>query len=234
VRPTISIFFPMYNEEANIHASVAAAHAVLSEVSSCYEIIIVDDGSSDRTGQIADELAAADTRVRCIHHGTNRGLGAAIRSGLAASRHEVVVYTDGDLPCDLNYIKQALPLLEEADIVIGYRTAKRRETLLRTIYTRVYNFLIRRLFGIRVRDVNFAFKVFRRRAVDVLQLRSEGSFIDAEILAEAVRQGLRIAEIPVVYTPRTAGVSTLARPAVIVGIFGEMYRYWRRVRRSAK
>jgi len=234
VRPTISIFFPMYNEEANIHASVAAAHAVLSEVSSCYEIIIVDDGSSDRTGQIADELAAADTRVRCIHHGTNRGLGAAIRSGLAASRHEVVVYTDGDLPCDLNYIKQALPLLEEADIVIGYRTAKRRETLLRTIYTRVYNFLIRRLFGIRVRDVNFAFKVFRRRAVDVLQLRSEGSFIDAEILAEAVRQGLRIAEIPVVYTPRTAGVSTLARPAVIVGIFVEMYRYWRRVRRSAK
>ncbi len=233
MKPTISIFFPMYNEEENIRASVEAAHQVLPEISREYEIIIVNDASEDRTGQIADELAAADARVKAVHHAKNRGLGAAIRSGLGASRCEVVVYTDGDLPCDLGYIKEALPLLGQADVVIGYRTT-RRENLLRGIYTSAYNFLIRALFRIRVRDVNFAFKVFTRPVVEAMDLRSEGSFIDAEMLAEVVRHGFRIEQIPIIYTPRVAGVSTLAKPRIILRIFGEMFRYWRRERRLSR
>jgi glycosyltransferase involved in cell wall biosynthesis len=233
MKPTISIFFPMFNEEENILASVADAHEALARTASEHEVIVVNDASTDRTGAMADELAANDPRVRAVHHPTNRGLGGAIRSGLAASRYDIVVYTDGDRPCDLHYIDAALPLLAGADVVSGYRTTK-RESPLRAIYTRIYNALIRTLFGIRVRDVNFAFKLFKHEVVEAMDLKSEGSFIDAEMLAEAVRHGFTIAQVPIVYTPRVAGVSALARPAVIIGIFREMYKYWRRPKRSAK
>ncbi len=228
MQPKISVVLPMYNEEENIEAAVAMARRVLEPLSEGdYEIVIVDDGSTDRTGEIAEELAAADPRIRPFHHDTNRTLGATIRTGLTHSRGELVLYTDADLPCDLAYLNDAIPLLNEADVVIGYRTG-RRESLKRWLYSSAYNRLTRWLLGIHVRDINFAFKLFTRPVVDAMELRAEGSFIDAEMLAEAQRLGFRIAEIPVVYTPRQAGCSTLARPRVIIDIIREMFTYWRR------
>ncbi len=227
-RPQISLVLPMYNEEENIRTAVAAAEEVLEPITGGnYEIIIVDDASTDRTGQIAEELAEEDHHIRPLHHATNRTLGGAIRTGLSHSQGEVVVYTDADLPCDINHIAQALPLLNEADVVIGYRIS-RQEGLKRWLYSKVYNLLIRLFLKLKVRDVNFAFKVFKHQVVEVMDLHSEGSFIDAEMLAEAQRHGFRIAEIPIKYQPRQAGESTLARPAVILKIFREMFQYWRR------
>jgi len=220
----------MYNEEENLRPSVVRATEVLSSLAGdSYEIVIVDDASRDRTPQIADQVAAADPHVRVVHHPENRSLGGAIQTGLAASRAEIVVYTDGDLPCDLNKIREALPLLEHADLVIGQRSG-RREGPLRVLYSFAYNRLIRLLFGVRVRDVNFAFKVFTRPVVDSLRVESRSGFIDAEILAECLRQGYRLAELPVVYTPRVAGVSTLASPKRILEILRDLRAYRRRRR----
>lgn len=217
----------MYNEEENIYRAVERATEVLAPLTDgSYEIVIVNDASTDRTGEIADELAAADPHIRPVHHQVNRTLGGSIRTGLAHSKGELLLYTDADMPCDLGYLREALPKLEQADVVIGYRT-NRSEGVKRWLYSKVYNILVRWLFDIKVRDVNFAFKLFKRQVVEVMDLRSEGSFIDAEMLAEAQRARFRIAEIPVVYTPRIAGQSTLARPQVIVKILCELYQYWR-------
>ncbi len=226
--PRISIVFPMYNEEENIRAAVEAAARVLEPLTAGnYEIIIVNDASIDRTGEIAEELAADDGRICPFHHKTNRTLGGAIRTGLTHSRGELVLYTDADLPCDLAYLSDAIPLLDQADVVIGYRT-NRREGFKRWLYSKVYNLLTRWLLGLNVRDVNFAFKLFKREVVEAMELHAEGSFIDAEMLSEARRHGFRIAQIPVVYQPRQAGQSTLAQPRVIIKIFREMFDHWRR------
>ncbi len=231
--PKISIVYPMYNEQENIHQAVERATDVLAPITDeNYEIVIVNDASTDRTGEIADELAATDAHIRVVHHEVNRTLGGSIRTGLAHSKAELVLYMDADLPCDLDHLREAVPETAEADVVVGYRT-NRYEGILRWLYTKVYNALVRWLFNIRVKDVNCPFKLFRRQVVEAMDLHSEGSFIDAEMLAEAQRAGFRIAQIPVVYTPRIAGQSTLARPQVIVKILCELWHYWWR-RRGAK
>jgi len=222
----------MYNEEDNLPIAVGRATEVLSDlVGDDYEIVIVNDASTDRTGELAEELAAADPHIRPIHHEVNRSLGGAIRTGLAESRGDFVLYVDGDLPCDLNHLREALPLLEEADLAIGYRVG-RRENLLRYLYSRVYNCLVRWLLKVRVRDVNCAFKVFKREVVERLHPTSNSGFIDAEILAEAVRMGSRIVEMPVLFTPRVAGVSTLAHPSKILEILRDLRAYLRRRRKG--
>ena len=225
--------FPMYNEEDNIHASVERAGAVLGDlVGDDYEIVIVNDASKDRTGEMADELAAADPRIRPVHHEVNQSIGGAIRTGLKHSRGDAVLYVDGDLPCDLDHLREAAPLLEGADIVAGHRVG-RRDSVLRWLYSQTYNLLVRCLFGFRVEDVNCPFKLFSPAVVDDLELGSNSGFIDAEILAEATRLGYSIAELPVIYTPRVAGVSTLAHPARILEILQELRQYRRR-RRAAR
>jgi len=232
--PKISIVYPMYNEEDNIHRAVQMAQKELGlAADGDYEIVIVDDASTDRTGQIAEELAAADPRIKPVHHPFNRKLGGSIRTGLANSTGDIVIYMDADIPCDLAHAHDALPKFEQADVVVGYRT-NRHEGVLRWLYTRVYNLLVRAFLKVQVRDVNCPFKLFKREVVDTLRLRSEGSFIDAEMLAEAQRLGYTIEQIPVEFIPRQAGESTLARPSVIVKIMREFAQYLLRRKNSAK
>ena len=232
--PRISVVYPMYNEEENIQPAVEMATRVLEPLTAGnYEVVIVNDASTDRTGEIADELASADPHIRPVHHEVNRTLGGSIRTGLAHSQGELILYMDADLPCDLAHIHEALPKFDQADVVIGYRR-RRYEGWRRWVYTKVYNALIRLLFGVSVRDVNCGFKLFKREVIEAMELHSEGSFIDAEMLSEAQRLGFTIAEIPVVYTPRQTGTSTLARPAVIVKIVRELFQYWARRRTVAR
>ena len=234
MRLEISIVYPMYNEEENIHAAVAEATEVLAPLTEgSYEIVIVNDASTDRTGEIADEMAAADPHIRVVHHEVNRTLGGSIKSGFEHSRGDLVLYMDADLPCDVGHIREALPQMKHADVVIGYRT-NRHEGAKRWLYTRVYNGLVRCLLGVSVKDVNCSFKLFKREVIAAIHLRSEGSFIDAEMLAETQRRGFKIAQIPVVYKARVAGESTLARPGVIVKILSEFYEYLRRRRQEKK
>lgn len=238
--PSLSVFFPMWNEEELVLRAVDAAREVsgrlvaAGEVSS-YEILIVDDASTDATGKLADELADADPTVRVVHHEVNRKLGGALKTGLAAAEGDLVLYTDADLPFDMLDLEKAVRLLRiyEADIVSAYRLDRTAEGPRRAIYSFAYNHLVRWTVGLRVRDVNFAFKLIRRRVLDHVQLESEGSFIDAELLAKAQRRGFSIIQFGVDYFPRTRGISTLSSLGVIRKMLGEMRRLAPKIRRLA-
>lgn len=219
----------MWNEEAYIQRTVDAAREVADELVtsgsiSNYEIIIVDDCSTDRTGALADELAATDPHVKVVHHPVNRKLGGSIKSGFAAATGDLVLYTDADLPFDMTELHKAVRLLRyyEADIVSAYRFDRVGEGPSRAIYTFFYNVLIRRMFGVRLRDINFAFKLCRREIFDHISLRSEGSFIDAELIIRAKRLGYHVIQFGVDYFPRTRGESTLSSLSVIRRILSEM------------
>ncbi|HVP39629.1 MAG TPA: glycosyltransferase family 2 protein [Candidatus Saccharimonadales bacterium] len=230
---SISFVFPMYNERENIEEMIFRTLAVAPELTRDFEIVVVDDASTDGSGAIVDRLAERHPAVRCIHHPVNRKLGGALRTGFAASTKALAVYTDSDLPIDMNDIKLALPYIEQADVLIGYRLV-RTEGLRRRVISKAYNWIIRRAFGLRVRDVNFAFKVLRRPVLEAIELRSEGSFIDAEIILEALRHGFRVREVGMMFYQRTAGKSSLAGAGVILKILAEMWEYWRRTRRAPR
>ena len=227
--PSLSIFFPMYNEEENIRPALEAAEAVCRQMVeqgdlSTYELIVVDDASTDGTGKLADELAAGDPHIRVVHHPVNRKLGGAIKTGFASATGDLVLYTDADLPFDMQELKKAVRIqrLYEVDIVSAYRLDRTTEGLTRALYTHVYNFLITTMFGVRFRDVNFAFKLCRRSIFDKIELKSEGSFIDAELIIRATRHGYRILQFGTDYFPRIRGESTLASSGVILTILREM------------
>ena len=224
--PSLSVVFPMHNEEAYVRRAVAAARKGAGAVSEDFEIVIVDDASTDRTREIAEALSREDTRVRVLHESRRRGLGATLRAGYAAATRELVLYSDADLPFDFGELPRATRLLEyqQADVLAAYRFDRTSEGLLRTVYTLVYSGLVRVLFGLRFRDINFSFKLFRRQLLERIELHSEGSFIDAEFLVRARNAGARIIQMGVDYFPRSQGRSTLASPGVIVGILGEMAR----------
>jgi glycosyltransferase involved in cell wall biosynthesis len=222
----------MFNEEAYIRRAVEAARAVLEAELPDFEIVIVDDASTDATPALADALAAADPRVRVLHNPSNRRLGGALRAGYAAATKDLVFYTDADLPIDLRELPRAVRLLEyqQADVVAGYRFDRTSEGLVRAVYTFCYNHLVRTLFGLRVRDVNFAFKLFRRSVLHKFTLTSDGSFIDAEFLLRARKAGCPLIQIGLDYFPRTRGTSTLASVPVILGILRDMATRWRELR----
>ena len=227
--PALSVVIPMFNEEAYVRRSVEAARRALTRLGGEWEIVVVDDASTDGTGALADELARADPRVRVIHNARNRTLGGSLREGLAAARGAVVLYTDADLPADLDELPRALHLLDyqEAELLAGYRFDRTLEGPLRTIYTSFYTLLIRTLFDLPVKDVNFSFKLFRRSLLDRFALKSEGSFIDAELLLRARKAGARVIQMGLDYFPRTRGASTLSSPRVVLGILREMALSWR-------
>ena len=229
---SVSVVFPMWNEEAYVERAVNAARDVLAGTPHAFEIIIVDDASTDATPAIADRLAAEDPRVRVVHNPVNRKLGGALRAGYAAATKDLVFYTDADLPIDLEELPRAVRLLEyqQADIVAAYRHDRTSEGWLRTVYTFAYNQLIRALFGLKVRDVNFAFKLFRRSMLARFPLKSNGSFIDAEFLLRAKKAGCPIIQIGLDYFPRTRGLSTLASFGVIAAMLREMTENWNELR----
>lgn len=233
----LSIFFPMWNEREYIARALETAgeqcRSMLAdgEIDE-YELIVVDDASTDGTAELADEFAANDPHVRVVHHPVNRKLGGAMKTGFAAARGEFVLYSDADLPWDMAEARRALRLLRyyEADIVSAFRFDRTGEGSSRAIYTFFYNLLIRRMFGVRMRDINFAFKLCRRSIFEHIELHSEGSFIDAELIIRAKKLGYQVIQFGVDYFPRTRGDSTLASFGVIRTILAEMWGLRRELR----
>lgn len=226
---SLTVVFPMWNEQELIHSTISAAREIADALMvdgeiGTYEIVIVDDASTDATPQIADELAAADDRIRVVHHTVNRKLGGSLRTGFAEARSALVLYTDADLPFDMAEVAKAVRLLRiyDADVVSAYRLDRTAEGPRRFAYSLLYNWLVRYALGLRLRDVNFAFKLLRREVLEHVELRSEGSFIDVELLARANRLGYHTIQFGVDYFPRHRGVSTLSSPGVIFTILREM------------
>ncbi len=225
----LSIFFPMWNEQEYVERAINAGRAaceslVATGVIGDYELIIVDDASTDRTPAIADQLATADEHIRVVHHPVNRKLGGSIKTGFAAATGDLVLYTDADLPFDFAELTKAMRIMHlyASDIVSAYRHDRTEEGSSRAIYTFFYNLLIRVMFGVKMRDINFAFKLCRRHIFEHIQLHSEGSFIDAELVIRAKKLGYTVTQFGVDYFPRTRGVSTLSSPAIIIKILREM------------
>ena len=217
--PRLSYFFPAHNEEANLRGLVEEALATLPTLAETWEIVIVNDGSKDDTGAIADELTAAHPGlVRAVHHPTNLGYGAALLSGFRASRHDLVAFTDGDRQfrvADVGRLTERLAAGDGPDVVVGYRI-KRADPLVRTLYAKAYRFANLVWFGLRVRDVDCACKLFRREALDGIAVESGGAFFSAELLIKLRAAGRTVVEVGVPHHPRTAGSPTGARPSVVL------------------
>lgn len=216
--PSLSYFFPAHNEAANLEGLVEEALGALPALAERFEIIAVNDGSRDATGEIADRLTAAHPGVvRVVHHPTNLGYGAALRSGFRAARHELVCFTDGDRQfrvADLGRLTARLAAADAPDVVAGYRI-RRADPPIRILYARLYKLANRVWFGLRVRDVDCACKLFRREALAGIRVESGGAFFSAELLIKLRASGAAIVEVGVPHHPRTAGSPTGAKPSVI-------------------
>jgi glycosyltransferase involved in cell wall biosynthesis len=228
----VSIVIPMFNEEACIEHAVACGREALDRYATDWEIVIVDDCSTDGSVELVRRMQAADERVRLVRHERNRGLGATLRTGFAAARLDVVLYMDADLPFDPDVLGQALRALDvtRSDVIAGYRFDRTTEGFRRTVYSYCYNTLIGFLFGWPHRDINFSFKLMRRQVLDALELRSEGSLIDAELIVKSKNLGFRIQQIGIDYFVRTRGSSTLSSFPVIRKMIRELWRLYPEMR----
>ncbi len=226
----ISAVLPAYNEEAALPQTIAGLRAVLERTGRPFEIVVVDDGSADGTGALADALARRDSAVRAVHHPRNLGYGAALRSGFAAARREWIFLMDADGQFDPQELPGFLEAARAADFVVGYRPA-RADPGHRMLFAKIWAGLMSLALGIRVRDVDCAFKLMRRHYIAAMPLEAGGAFLSAELLARARRMGARIVERPVRHLPRRAGRQTGGSLRVLLRAFYEFSRLWWRVRR---
>lgn len=226
---TLSLVLPAHNEEGNIEWVVREALATLPALFRDCEIIIVDDGSGDATPALADALAAEDARVRAIHHPRNRGYGAALRSGFAAARGDRIMFMDADRQFDIRELAKLAPFVGQHDIVAGYRL-RRNDPWRRVALGAGFNVLVKILFGVRVRDIDCGFKVFRADLLRTLDLQAPGALLNTEILALARRQGATLVEVGVNHYPRPIGEQSGGSPRVVLRALGEMTHLWARLR----
>lgn len=229
---SVSLVIPMYNEEETIEHAISCAVRALAGLGCDYEILIVNDASVDASPELVRREAARNPRIRLLEHAVNRKLGATLKTGFAAASKDLVLYMDADLPFDPHEIGRAVRALEvtRADVIAGYRYDRTTEGLRRTLISYLYNTLIGLLFGWPHRDINFSFKLLRREVLEAIELRSEGSLIDAELIVKAKNLGFTIQQLGLDYFPRTRGVSTLSSPGVILKIFRELFALYPEMR----
>lgn len=226
---SLSVILPAFNEEANIVRTLRHARDVLRDLAMEHEIIVVDDGSLDRTVALVRETIAEDPTIRLIEHPVNRGYGAALKSGLRTAKGDLVFFTDSDGQFDIAELPLLLEGIDRFPIVIGYRR-RRRDPFVRRLMARSWGLLIRFLFRLKVRDIDCAFKLFRREVFDEIAIGSIGAFVNSEILVRARKKGFAILEVPVTHFPRDFGVPSGAKPRIILHAFRELTKLYRELR----
>jgi glycosyltransferase involved in cell wall biosynthesis len=230
----LSVFFPAYYDEGNIAKVVESAVKVLEELKlKDYEVVVIEDGSPDRTGEVADEMALRFEKVHVIHHEKNMGYGATLKDGFTSAKLDYVFYTDGDNQFDLNELKRFVALVPYADMIVGYRK-KKQYSLYRKFTSLSYNYLLKLIFGLDYWDIDCAFKLFRRDLFDKITINSVDAFIDAEIMLKAKLLGYTSIEMGVTHLPRVDGVSTGARPSVILRTIKEVFEYRKEYKNELK
>jgi len=235
-RRSISLVIPMFNEEANIGHAIGRAIDAFEQHSLEWEIVVVDDASTDGCAAIVAGISAREPRVRLLRHERNRKLGGTVRTGFAAVRNDLVLYMDADLPFDPFEVGRAIRAMEvtHADLIAGYRFDRTTEGFKRTLYSYFYNMLIGVMFGWPHRDINFSFKLATREVIEAIDLKAEGSLIDAELIVKANNLGFVIQQLGLDYFPRTRGASTLSSPAVILKILAELWKLAPEMRRPVR
>jgi glycosyltransferase involved in cell wall biosynthesis len=224
----LSVILPAHNEGENIEAAVERALEALDESGQGGEVIVIDDGSTDGTREVAFQLVERHhPRVRLLRHPRNLGYGAALRTGFRKAHGEFLFYTDADNQFDPRELRWFLPFLDENDVVVGFRVY-RYDTVKRSIISWLYNQLVRVLFRVRVRDVDCSFKLFRREVLDKITIECADFFVDTELVAKARKWNFRIAEKGVRHYPRTAGETTV-RPSDIPRTVRTLARMWQRI-----
>lgn len=226
---SLSLVLPAHNEEANIAAVVGAALESLPAFTDDFEIVVVDDGSRDRTGAIVQGIGAGESRVRLVRHQRNQGYGAALRSGFRATTGEFVMFMDADRQFDIRDLRHLSPFAGEYDIVAGFRM-ERNDPLHRRVFAELFNVAVRILFGVHLRDIDCAFKLFRGELIRGLPLTAPGALINTEIQAKARRHGARLEQVGVHHYPRIAGQATGGSPRVILRAMRETLILWWRMR----
>ena len=221
----LSLVLPAHNEADNIEAVVTRGLSVLPKIVCAMEIIVVDDGSADTTPAIADRLAAEHEPVQAVHHDVNRGYGAALTSGFEAATGDLIMFMDADRQFDIADITALVPYVPHYDIVAGYRI-KRQDPLYRRLYGKMFGLVAWILFGIHMRDVDCAFKIYRADLLKDLSLTAPGALINTEMLARSRRQGASVAQVGVKHYPRLAGQSSGGSPRVVFRAMGETIRLW--------
>lgn len=222
--PSISAVIPAFNEEDAIAGTVTGVAQALDGLGIDFEIVVVDDGSRDKTAAVVHELRDRFPMVRLVSHGTNRGYGAALATGFAAASNDLLFLTDGDRQFDPREIAKLLPLLDQADLAIGYRKP-RADPWQRRFFGWGWNALINRLFGYTARDVDCAFKLFPRRLIAELDVTSQAHTFSPELIVKARRAGYRVAEVRVTHLPRRLGEAKGSRPDAIVRSLVELLKF---------
>jgi len=233
-RPKLSLVFPLFDEEENVEALLQSAIEIGEHLGGDFEVVVVDDGSQDRSPDILGTWRARESRLRVIHHSSNTGYGAALRTGLRVARGELVFFSDADLQFDLHELEALLTHTDRFDVVAGYRSP-RRDPWPRGLIAAVWGLLVRGLFGLAVRDINCAFKVFHRDVLEAIPIASLGAFVNTEVLVRAQAAGFRIKQIPVTHRRRQNGSQSGAHPRVICRALvelGQLFRELRTIRRS--
>jgi glycosyltransferase involved in cell wall biosynthesis len=229
-RQSVSVVFPAYNEEANIERAIEQAERCLESLTEDWEVIVVNDGSRDRTREILTGLSAKNPRLIAIHHeGGNRGYGAALRSGIQRASKDLLFFSDSDLQFHLAELPLLLLWIEQFDAVIGYRE-HRNDPFHRKMNAFGWNTLVRAVLGLRVKDIDCAFKLFRTSLFQVIEMDAVGAMVNTDILVQATRMGFRIKEVPVTHFRRMAGQPTGANFRVIVKAFRELMRLYFKLR----
>lgn len=228
MKPSISVFFPAYNDEKSIPILIKKVEPMLKKYTSDYEIIIVDDKSPDNLAKVADNLAKKNKHIKVVHHKTNKGYGGALKSGFKTASKDLIFYTDGDGQYDPSEIARLLPHINKYDMVNGYKM-KRSDNIARIIVGRLYHFFVKIMFSLPIKDVDCDFRLFNKKVIKNINLESDSGMICVEMMRKIRDKKFTIKEIPVHHYPRIEGKSQFFKVKRIIELFRDLFKLWIRI-----